>query len=116
MSRFYTTTLRFNLDKPGDRMALQYLQDAGKEEYKSLNRAVIAAVNDHFLRKARLAADPYLETREKEDAFLRRVQETIEQCLQTVPVSTAASTASPVILASDSEEDFETAMDFINSL
>ena len=50
MSRFYTTTLRFNLDKPDDRMALQCLQDAGKEEYKSLNRAVIAAVNDHVSR------------------------------------------------------------------
>ena len=116
MSRFYTTTLRFNLDKPDDRAALEYLQGVGKEKYKSLNRTVIAAVNDHFLRKARLAADPYLETREKEDAFLRRVQETIEQCLRAIPVSTAASTTSPVTLASDSEEDFETAMDFINSL
>ena len=114
MSRFYTTTLRFNLDKPDDRMALQYLRDAGKEEYKSLNRAVIAAVNDHFLRKARLAADPYLETREKEDAFLRRVRETIEQSLRAVP--TAAPTPTVVVPVSDSEEDFDTAMDFINSL
>ena len=79
MNRVYTTTLRFNLDKPGDRMALQYLQDAGKEEYKSLNRAVIAAVNDHFLRKTCIAADPYLETREKEDAFLQRVRETLSK-------------------------------------
>lgn len=114
MSRVYTTTLRFNLDKPDDRMALQYLQDAGKEEYKSLNRAVIAAVNDHFLRKARLAADPYLETREKEDAFLRRVRETIEQSLQAVP--TTAPTPTDIVPASESEEDFDAAMDFINSL
>ena len=114
MSRFYTTTLRFNLDKPDDRMALQYLQDAGKEEYKSLNRAVIAAVNDHFLRKTRIAADPYLETREKEDAFLRRVQETIEQSLQAVPA--AAPTTLSAVPVSEAEEDFDTAMDFINSL
>ena len=114
MNRVYTTTLRFNLDKPDDRMALQYLRDAGKEEYKSLNRAVIAAVNDHFLRKARLAADPYLETREKEDAFLRRVQETIEQGLQVVP--TAAPIPTAIVPASESEENFDTAMDFINSL
>ena len=114
MNRVYTTTLRFNLDKPDDRMALQYLQDAGKEEYKSLNRAVIAAVNDHFLRKTRLAADPYLETREKENDFLRRVRETIEQSLQAVP--TAAPTPTAVVPVSGSEEDFDTAMDFINSL
>ena len=114
MSRFYTTTLRFNLDKPDDQMALEYLQGIGKEECKSLNRAVIAAVNDYFSRKVRLAADPYLETREKEDAFLRRVRETIEQSLRAVPAAT--STTPSVAPASDSEEDFDTAMDFINSL
>ena len=114
MNRVYTTTLRFNLDKPDDRVAFEYLQGVGKEEYKSLNRAVIAAVNDYFSRKVRLAADPYLETREKEDAFLRQVRETIEQSLQAVP--TAAPTPTAVVPVSDSEEDFDTAMDFINSL
>ena len=114
MNRVYTTTLRFSLDKPDDRAALEYLQGVSKEEYRSLNRAVIAAVNDHFLRKARLAADPYLETREKEDAFLWRVRETIEQSLQAVPAAT--STATSVAPALESEADFDTAMDFINSL
>ena len=114
MNRVYTTTLRFSLDKPNDRAALEYLQGVGKKEYRSLNRAVIVAVNDHFLRKARLAADPYLETREKEDDFLRRVRETIEQSLRAVPAAT--STMPSVAPASDSEEDFDTVMDFINSL
>ena len=114
MNRVYTTTLRFSLDKPDDRAALEYLQGVGKKEYRSLNRAVIVAVNDHFLRKARLAADPYLETREKEDAFLRRVQETIEQSLRAVPA--VAPTTLSAVPVSDFEEDFDTAMDFINSL
>ena len=114
MNRVYTTTLRFSMDKPDDRVALEYLQGVGKEEYKSLNRAVIAAVNDHFLRKTHLAADPYLETREKEDAFLRRVQETIEQSLRAVPA--VAPTTLSAVPVSDFEEDFDTAMDFINSL
>ena len=114
MNRVYTTTLRFSLDKPDDRAALEYLQGVGKEEYRSLNRAVIAAVNDHFLRKARITADPYLETREKEDVFLRRVLETIEQSLRAVPA--AAPTAPSAVPVSESEEDFNTAMDFINSL
>ncbi len=38
---------------------------------------MIAAVNDYFDRRGRLASDPYLETREKEDAFLLRVLDTI---------------------------------------
>lgn len=114
MNHVYTTTIRFNLDKPDDRMALQYLQEAGKAKYKSLNRAVIAAVNDYFLRRTRLAADPYLETREKEDAFLRRVRETIEQSLRAAPA--AVSNAPTVAAASNSEEDFDAAMDFINGL
>ena len=112
MSRVYTTTLRFNLDRPGDQTALEYLQGVGKEEYKSLNKAVIAAVNDCFSRKVRLTADPYLETREKEDAFLRRVQETIERSLR------AASTEMPAMPASEAEagsaEDLDAAMDFIS--
>ena len=113
MNRVYTTTLRFSLDKPDDRRAFHYLQSVGREEYKSLNRAVIAAVNDYFLRKTRLAADPYLETREKEDAFLRSVQETSEQSLRAIPAGASAEHAAPGL---ESEEDFDTAMDFINSL
>jgi hypothetical protein len=42
-----------------------------RKRYKSYSRAVVAAVNDYFDRHERLAVDPYLETREKEDAFLR---------------------------------------------
>lgn len=114
MSRIYTTTLRFNLDKPDDRAALEYLQSTGKREYKSLNKAVIVAVNDHFFRRTRLAADPYLETREKEDAFLRQVRETIEQSLRALPV--AAPTPSAMAPAPESAEDFDAAMDFIDGL
>ena len=45
-------------------------------------RAVVAAVNDYFSQQERLAADPYLETREKEDAFLRKVLDTIQEGMQ----------------------------------
>ena len=43
---------------------------------------VVAAVNEYRERRERLAADPYLETREKEDAFLQRVLETIRQGME----------------------------------
>ena len=83
MSNLFTTTLRFNLNREEDRRALEYLRSA--DGYSSYSRAVIAAVNDHFSRRERMKDDPYLETREKEDSFLRRVQETIEKSLSAAP-------------------------------
>ena len=82
MSGIFTATLRFHLDKEEDRASLAYLQGVGRTVYGSYSKAVVAAVNDHFARLERLNDDPYLETREKEDAFLRRVEETIQRALQ----------------------------------
>lgn len=73
------TNIRLNLMEPEDKRAWEYLQTMDRSEYKSYSRAVVAAVNDYFSRKARLSADPYLETREKEDAFLEKVLEAIEK-------------------------------------
>lgn len=58
-----------------------------RKQYHSVNSAVIAAVNADFSRKEQLEADPYLETREKEDAFLEKVMETLQEGLRqpTVP-------------------------------
>ncbi len=53
-----------------------------RKQYRSYSKAVVAVVNDYFERQERLAADSYLETREKEDAFLRQVTEAIEQGLR----------------------------------
>ena len=128
MSGIFTATLRFHLDQEEDRAALKYLQGAGRAAYGSYSKAVIAAVNDHFVRLERLGADPYLETREKEDAFLQRVQETIRQALQTSAAAGlnglaallrgAAPPASEPSPASDPEyaEDLSAAMEFIDSL
>ena len=83
-----STNIRFNLEKETDRTAWDYLQRRDKREHRSYSKAVIAAVNDYFERQGRLAADPYLETREKEDAFLLRVLETIRAGLiQGTPVN-----------------------------
>lgn len=72
-----STNIRFNLEKEADRTAWEHLQQRDKREHRSYSKAVIAAVNDYFDRRGRLASDPYLETREKEDAFLLRVLDTI---------------------------------------
>lgn len=77
------TNIRFNLEKEADRRAWEYLQRMDRTQYKSYSKAVILAVTEYFERQERLADDPYLETREKEDAFLRRVIEAIEQGLRS---------------------------------
>ena len=85
-----STNIRFNLDKEPDRTAWEHLQQRDKQEHRSYSKVVIAAVNDYFERRGRLAADPYLATREKEDAFLLRVLETIRAGLsQSAPINAA---------------------------
>ena len=55
-----------------------------------LSRAVVVALNDYFSREYRNEADPYLETREKEDAFLKRVETAIRDGVkESVPMAMA---------------------------
>ena len=129
MSRqIVSTNIRFNLEKEADRSAWEYLQQRDKQQHRSYSRAVITAVNDYFERRGRLAADPYLETREKEDAFLLRVLETIRDGFnQATPVSTADTLlrflqgvqpqAAPAgeVIQEDQQEADDTALDFVDS-
>ena len=77
------TNIRFNLDNADDRKAYEYLQSMDRKQYKSYTKAVVIALIEHFERQQRLEADSYLETREKEDIFLQKVLDTIEQGLKT---------------------------------
>ena len=126
--RIVSTNIRFNLEKETDRTAWEYLQHRDKKQHRSYSRAVIAAVNDYFERRGRLASDPYLETREKEDAFLLRVLETIRAGFnQATPVSTADTLlrflqgvqpqAAPAgeVIQEDQQEADDTALDFVDS-
>ena len=118
------TNIRLNLNRPDDRQAWEYLQALNRKKYKSYSRAVVAAINDYFSRQERLAADPYLETREKEDAFLQKVLDTIREGMQTsgTGISGLAAllqgiqTATPPAEQTMTDVDLDTAMDFINSL
>ena len=123
-----STNIRFNLEKESDRTAWEYLQQRDKRQHRSYSRAVIAAVNDYFERRGRLFSDPYLETREKEDAFLQRVLETIRAGFDyAAPVSSAATLLNllqniPPQPAStenatqeDQQEADDTALDFVDS-
>lgn len=117
MKRIYTTTLRLNLADEDDRQAYEHLQRMDKKKYRSYSKAIIAAVNDHFERQEQLAADPYLETREKEDAFLQRVMETIEQSLRTAPPSMLqfVPPASQISVPEPDDEELSAALDFADN-
>ena len=90
MRNIYTTTLRLNLNDPEERRAWERLRYMDKKQYRSYSKAIVTAVNDYFDRQERLEADPYLETREKEDAFLEKVLTTIREGLQASPATMAA--------------------------
>lgn len=118
------TNIRLNLNRPEDRQAWEHLQNMDRKKYKSYSRAVVAAINDYFARQDRLANDPFLESREKEDAFLQKVLDTIREGIQASDTGLAGLTAllrsiqtsSPSEPKSMSDEDLDIAMDFINSL
>ena len=122
MSQIKETTLRFNLKQEEDRKAWAYLQSRDPKQYKSYSRTAILAINEFFDRKARLADDPYLETREKEDAFLRRVKQTIEDALaQQASLGTLGSLLqllqqpAPKPEPENTAEDVAAALDFVDS-
>ena len=118
------TNIRLNLSRPEDQQAWEHLQNMDRKKYKSYSRAVVAAINDYFARQDRLANDPFLESREKEDAFLQKVLDTIREGIQASDTGLAGLTAllravqtsSPSETKSMSDEDLDIAMDFINSL
>ena len=123
MSKIFTTTLRLNLENEDDRRAYEYLQSMERTRYRSYSSAIVTAINDHFSRQDRLADDPFLETRERQEVFLEEVKATIRESLQTSGMGFGGLAAllqsgqtAPQPDNAMSEEAFDTAMDFINDL
>ena len=129
--RIINTNIRLNLDKEEDRRAWERLQRLDRTQYKSYSRAVVAALNDFFDRQERMETDAYLETREKENAFLQKVLDTIERGLHSAgspdsqhqgntaepKTASTAFRAEPECADSDKEriETEESLLDFIDS-
>ena len=123
MSEIFTTTLRLNLENEDDRRAWEYLRSMDRTRYRSYSSAIVTAINDHFSRQERLSNDPFLETRERQEAFLEEVIATIRESLQTFGaglggLAALLQSAQPAPKSDEtmSEEAFDTAMDFINGL
>ena len=123
--RIVNTNIRLNLDNADDRRAWERLQHLDRKLYKSYTRAIVVALNDFFDRQERMANDPYLETREKEDAFLRKVLDTVERGLLSaiasggpvtlsVSATAAQSPRNPVAVSVQAEAD-KAALAFLDS-
>ena len=85
--KIISTNIRFNLDKPEHREAWEHLQRLDRSKCKSYTEAVVTALNAYLGRQEAIAADPYLETREKEDRFLERVIEAVQKGFHTAAPS-----------------------------
>ena len=71
--------VRFYEEKETDRRAWEILHSEEVKAFPSQNDFIIQAVNDFYDRHLAISDDPYLETREKEDAFADRIVEKVEQ-------------------------------------
>ena len=123
MSEIFTTTFRLNLENEDDRRAWEYLRSMDRARYKSYSSAIVTAINDYFSRQERLSDDPFLETRDRQEAFLSEVKDTIRESLRISGAGLGGLAAllqnvQPVPQPDEtmSEEAFDMAMDFINGL
>lgn len=108
--------IRLNPEEEADRRAWDYLQQLDRKMYKSYSRAIVAAINEFFGRQERLIADSYLETREKEDAFLQSVLETVTKGLRQFPREAMIPTAdSPLEDTAKQGEAVKAALEFLDS-
>lgn len=71
--------VRFYEEKEADRRAWEILHSEAVRAFPSQNDFIIQAINDFYDRHLAIFDGPYLETREKEDAFADRIVEKVEQ-------------------------------------
>ncbi len=106
MKRIINTNIRFDLKREDDRQAYDYLMHMDRKQFKSYTRAVVAALNDFFSRQEKRQVDPYLETREKEDRFLRQVLDTIsEGVLQSMSQVTTTTQPNEIVAKPTMKEE-----------
>lgn len=71
---------RFNMEKDNEVRAWEILHSKEvKEDFRSQNEFVIAAINDYYDRHLAKKQDPYLESREKEETFTQSIVKVVEQ-------------------------------------
>ena len=129
MSEIKKVTVRFRMDQEQDRRAYVFLMNEGKVDHRSISRAVVAAVVGFFSRQEQIRNDPYLETREKENAFLTKIEETVRNSIQSSALGYLSlmaqnnktgigsiDKADSTENKADEDADLDAALDFVNSL
>ena len=71
--------VRFYVEKEMDGRAWEILHSEEIKVYGSQNDFIIQAINDFYERHLEKKQDSYLETREKEDAFVDRIVKATEE-------------------------------------
>ena len=84
MNEIHSTNLRLNMGKESHRRAWEYLQTMDKGQFKSYSNVIAMALVEFFERKAKLQDDPYFETREREERFIRQIISEVENALDKV--------------------------------
>ena len=84
MNEIHSTNLRLNMGKESHRRAWECLQTMDKGQYKSYSNVIAMALVEFFDRKAKLQDDPYFETREREERFIRQIVSEVEKALDKV--------------------------------
>ena len=65
-----------------------------RQEFKSYSQAISVALVDYFDRHYRTHSDPYLETREREELFVKQIVTAVESSLkQSLPLFLSGLTA-----------------------
>lgn len=77
----HNRNVRFYEEKEADRRAWDILHSEAVRTFSSQNDFIIQAVNDFYDWHLAISNDPYLETREKEDAFAGRIVEVEQKVL-----------------------------------
>lgn len=80
----WNKNVRFNTNSESAMQAWSLLHsDEVKNGFKSQNEFIICAINDYYERYVQKKDDPYLETREKEDAFVERIVSQVTEKILT---------------------------------
>ena len=74
--------VRFNLDKPDQKRAWEYLQTMDRSVFTSWNHVIHLALLDYFGRYYKIQEDPYLETREREERFIQQIVDGVCESLK----------------------------------
>ncbi len=66
-------TVRFYANNPKHKEAWEYLHQMDKDICSSQQDFIVDAINSYYHKMAELKDDPYLETREREEEFIKRI-------------------------------------------